>query len=240
VLIPMGKRSFLHLVVFITTCISAYADLAKATFDFASGSDTTSFEYNGTVITGLTVSALTKNGVASRSSSGNFRASSWTTGASNGSNIVTGSLDSSDYFEVAFTAQPGFSFSVSLIEFGVGRSGTGPRNAAWASDVSYAALLPVSTVNANLAHSDGVLTMPDQDAGFTGNSVVLSGLDYSGLQGSRTFRCYMWNAEAGTGTGGLQGNLSFTVSVVPEPSSYAGLVGVWVFCAAALRRREKR
>ena len=84
--------------------------------------------------------------------------------------------------------------------------------------------------------------MTDVSAGYTGNSIALSGGNYTDLSGSRTFRFYMWNSEGAAGTGGLQGDLSFngTLSAIPEPSTYAAIFGTLALVGTVWHRRRQR
>lgn len=180
-----------------------------------SGNNIAEFSYNGTPITNLEVNALTKNGITTSSSTGNFRGSNWPTGATNGSNDFVGSLDPSKYIEFGLTASDGFFVNLSSITFGIGRSSTGPRQWEWRSSVdSFAApITTYSSINLGLTESGGVLTNPDENSNWTGNILSLIDPMFQGLP-SISFRLYGFNAEATGGTGGLQGNLSFAGSTV--------------------------
>ena len=240
----MKKLISTFLLTYLISVPTTFAQQSfSATFSFAGTvGHTASLDYNGTAVANLTVSALTKNGVTSSSSTGNSRASAWTTGATTASDTFTGARDMDDYFEFTVSPAAGYTLSLTAINFGIGRSGTGPRQAAWASDVNYASLLSVTTANASLTNSSGTLTTPDANLGYTGNSITLSGGDYTDLSGSRTFRFYMWNSESAAGTGGLQGNLSFTgsLSAIPEPSTYAAIFGGLALAGAIWHRRRQR
>lgn len=66
-------------------------------------------------------------------------------------------------------------------------------------------------------------------------------LDLSSITGatSVTFRLYGFNSEATGGTGGLQGNLTFSGTVVPEPSTYAAMLGLLALGVVMWRRRRR-
>jgi hypothetical protein len=128
------------------------------------------------------------------------------------------------------------------ITFGVGRSGTGPRQWEWRSSIdSYASILAnYTTLNANVTQSGGVLTTPDANAGYTGNVLTVTGSSFEDLS-SVTFRIYGYNSETSAGTGGLQGPISFSgATVVPEPSTYALLVLAGLGLAGYAARRRQR
>jgi len=182
------------------------------TYSFASATgNTSSLSYNGTAIANLNPGNLTKVGVTTSSSSGNSRASNWGTGSANGG-AVGGSIDTGKYFEFTITAGQGFTVTDPTITFGVGRSGTGPRQFEWRSSIdSYATAIPVTANNASLTKTaSNVLQTPDADAGYTGNTVSLTTSGQSAI----TFRFYSYGAESTAGTGGLHGNLTFSGSLV--------------------------
>jgi hypothetical protein len=184
------------------------------TYNFSSGTDVTSFPYNGSAISNLSVSALTKNGVTSSPSVGNFRASYWTTGSTNGG-VAGGAIDLTDYFEFTITAASGFTISNPTLNFGVGRSGTGPRRFQWRWSVdNYGNALTVGTVNGSISNASGVLTTPDANSGYAGNQINTTTFGQTTI----TFRFYAYGAEALDGTGGLQGNLTFGGTLVPISS----------------------
>jgi len=198
----------------------------SGTYTFGSGGDVTSFAYNGTAINDLAVGDLAKVGVTSSSSSNNFRANSWPTGATNGSDVFAGSLDPGKHFEFTLTAAAGHTLEMESLSFGVGRSGTGPRQWQWRSSVDgfAAAIDSYTTVSAGLTLTSGLLTNPDSNSSWTGNVLDLSGAAFQGL-GSLTFRFYGSSGESGSGTGGLQGPLSFAGAVVETGAGGSGPLG---------------
>jgi hypothetical protein len=209
------------------------------TFDGTTGTNVP-FVYNGTAISDVTVGSFDKVGIVNSSSTGNFRGSSWALDDTPVGGL-TGVVDLTKYLEFSLTADSG-TINISSITFGVGRSGTGPRQWEWRSSVdSFASVLTnYTSLNASVTESLGTLTTPDANAGYTGNTLDLSGGSFENLS-SVTFRLYGYNSEGTAGTGGLQGPLTFSgVSVVPEPSTYAllALSGLaWAGCSARRRRR---
>jgi hypothetical protein len=187
------------------------------TYSFGSGGNTNSFNYNGTTMPNLVVSALTKNGVTSSSSTNNFFASAWGTGSvDNGA--AGGTLDSSKYFQFTITAGQGFTVTNPSITFGVGRGNTGPRRFEWRSSLdNYATAIPVTTRSSSTG-SGNVLQMTDSTTSRTGNTVSLT----TSGQSQITFRFYAYGAESTSGTnsvGGLAGNLTFSGTLVEIPAS---------------------
>jgi endonuclease I len=195
------------------------------TFTFGPDGNVAAFAYNGRPVLNLSVGDLTKVGVTTSSSAGNFRASTWPLdGSPIGS--LTGAPDPGKYFEFTLTADPGVTFDLDSITFGFGRSGTGPRSAQWRSSLDdYAAPIgSYSSLGASglFGQADGALNFLTDSTATTGTNVVLalsgSSAGYRGLS-TLGLRWYGYNAEATGGTGGFQGPLSFTVTVrAVEPS----------------------
>jgi hypothetical protein len=225
-------------------CIPAVAAFGQtnfsATFTFGADGNVASFAYNGGTIPGVSLSDLTKVGVTTSSSSGNFRASVWPDGATTGSDAFTGSIDLGKYFEFSLTAASGYTIDLATIEFGIGRSGTGPRQWEWrtSADAYANALNSYSSVTSGLTNTAGVLTNPDTNSSWTGNVLGLSHSNFQNVT-SITFRFYGYNSEAAAGTGGLQGPLTITGQAIPEPATYAAILGIAVLGGAALARRRQ-
>ncbi len=188
----------------------------SGTFNLSGGgNDVLAFPYNGAPIGNVTVSDLVKSG-NSTSSTGNFRRNNWPLGATNGSNTFNGTIDLSKFIEFSLTAEDDFLLDLTSITFGIGRSGTGPRQWEWRSSVdAFAApITAFSTINSGLSLHSGIITNPDENSSWTGNVLDLSGASFQNLP-TITFRLYGYNAEGTAGTGGLQGNLSFAGTVKP-------------------------
>lgn len=201
------------------------------TFTFGGDGNVNSFAYNGSPILNLTVGNLTKNGVTTSSSSGNFRASNWALDTSAGA--LSGSVALDKYFEFTLTAAPGFTLDLGSLNFGVGRSGTGTRSFQWRSNVdSYAG--PISgytTVATGLNQNLGVGTLTydsDVTTALTGNVLGFSS-SFDALD-AVTLRFYGYNSEGSGGTGGLQGPLTFAGSLTGQAGTaytWAGGAGNW-------------
>lgn len=183
------------------------------TYTWGANGNTNSFAYNGTDIANLTESAFTKVGITTSSSGGNFRASGFALDPVIGT--LTGTNDPAKYFEFSLTADSGFTLSMTNINFGVGRSGTGPRTFVWSSSVdSFATIITNYSVPANVTNNAGVITIGDVTSTTLTNIVLdLSAASFQSLT-AVTFRFYAYNSEASGGTGGLQGPLSFSGSLL--------------------------
>jgi autotransporter-associated beta strand protein len=202
------------LLAILVTCIASHGHAQTAftgtyTFTGTTG-NTNSFAYNGTGIANLTIGNLVMgSGIGASSSTGNMRATNWTTSAS---------LDLNDYIGFTLTAASGFSLNMTNFNFGVGRSATGTRNWAWYwstnSFTSSQILTNYTTLATNaggLVNTAGVLANVDTNSSWTGNVLNLGSL--SNLS-SVEFRLYSWASEGAAGTAGLQGPFTFSGSLL--------------------------
>ncbi|MCA0350285.1 MAG: lamin tail domain-containing protein, partial [Bacteroidetes bacterium] len=204
-------------LVFLLLPSNSVGQAFTGTYTFTGSSgNVSSFAYNGSTITNLTVSPLTKEGVTTSSSSGNFRANDWDTGSTDGG-AAGGSVNLSKYFQFTISATSGYTLSNMSINFGAGRSSTGPRLFQWRSSVdNYATLLPLTSSNGSVSITSNVLQIPDANNGYTGNTATSSATGVTSI----TFRVYAYGSESTGGTGGLQGNLIFNgtlAAVVTAP-----------------------
>ncbi|MFM1904120.1 MAG: hypothetical protein RLZZ440_2020 [Planctomycetota bacterium] len=201
------------------------------TYTFGSDGNVTSFAYNGDPLTGVSVGDLLKVGITSSSSSGNFRGTAWPTGGTNGSDAFAGLVNLDRFIEFTLTAEPGSDLAGSLdmaaIDFGLGRSGTGPRQWEWRSSVDgfSTPITTYETVNPGLGLTGGVLTNPDSNASWTGNRLDLTDASFQD-QAAVTLRLYGYNAEGSGGTGGLQGPLTFSGLYRPGGSTESSAGGI--------------
>ena len=209
---------------------AAYVPNFGGTYTFPSGTQASSAAagaYNGATMTGLTPSSVTNSAATTwSSSSSNYRATNWATGATTGSDTFTGSVDLTKYIGFTLAAEAGYSFDITSISFGLGRSATGVRQWQWRSSVDNyaAALTDYSNLQTGLTNTSGVLTNTDTNGSWTAK-LNLSGSSFQALT-TVTFRLYGYNSEATGGTSGLQTSLTF----VPAPGAIAllgvaGLVG---------------
>lgn len=194
------------------------------TYTFTSTTGTVNpFAYNGTDIANLTESALSRTNLPVVSSGGNFRSNGFALDLVVGS--LTGSYDPTKYFEFSLTADSGYALTMSNITFGLGRSATGPRSWAWASSVDnfasftgdYSSLgaSGLFSTSVSATNPPGAIYFVTDTTATTGTNIVLnvSGTSFQNLS-TVSFRLYGWNSEATPGTGGLQGPLSFSGSLL--------------------------
>lgn len=205
-------KKLLFLIAALGVASPSFAQTAfTGTYTFTGTTGfTNSFAYNGSGIANLTIGNLVMgSGISPSSSTGNMRATNWTTAAS---------LDLNDYIGFTLTAASGFSLSMTNFNFGVGRSGTGTRNWAWYwstdSFVNSQILTNYTTLATNaggLVNTAGVLANIDTNSSWTGNILSLASLtNLSSVE----FRLYSWASEGVGGTAGLQGPFTFSGSLL--------------------------
>ena len=226
----MKKVILLILIFLCAGGLSLSQTSFTATYNLSGGgNDVVSFPYNGTNYSGIIMGNLLKVGISSASSIGNFRGDHWPTGATDGSDIFTGSVDLGKYISFSISSVSGYSFTVTSITFGIGRSPTGPRQWEWRGNQdNYSSILTNYTfVNVNLTNSFGVLTNPDGNGYWMGNILNVSS-SYTDVIGTAEFRFFGFNAEGTAGTGGLQGNITingtFDFALPVELTSFSGFV----------------
>jgi hypothetical protein len=170
---------------------------------------------------GIVSGSWTAVGTSSNASgAGYFSFTNWGTGATSSNNAVfTGSLDPGKYYELTLTPQAGYSVTLSSLEFGASRSGTGIRHFSVRTDRdSYAANVAATYTPLNSAASTTVITIQGGDTFFwfddvnsssgpaagaaTNNScaVNFSGANFTNQTNPFTLRVYAWNSESTGGT----------------------------------------
>lgn len=205
---PLAKLIHRHLLLLtLLLSVGVWGQTSfTATYTFGTSGNVTSFNYNGNPIDGVAMGSLVKIGITSTSSNNNFRGNNWPT---------TTSIDTGKYIGFTMTAVSGYTFTVNSITFGIGRSGTGTRQAQWrgSADSFASPINNYTTLASGLTNTNGVLQNPDFDSSWTGNVLTL-GSSYTDIT-SAGYRLYLYNAEAAGGTAGLQGVLTITGSYKP-------------------------
>lgn len=158
---------------------------------------------------------------------GRFSFTDWPTGgvASNDTySAHTGSLSTSQYYEVTLTPANGFMASLTGIMFKVQRSGTGIRTYSVRSSAdTYAANLPASIMPANTnlsvqANNVFYWNLDATTSGQNGSMITLSGTSFTNFTSPVTFRFYGWNAEGSGGT--------FSIDTVAFVGSVSGATSI--------------
>jgi hypothetical protein len=154
--------------------------------------------------TGVTFGPFSSVGLSTNpNAGGRFSFTGNDTGATNGSDVFTGSLNIAKYYQVTITPQAGFTLDINSITFTLQRSGTGIRQYAVRSSLDYTTNLPASiaTANANLSVvSNNIFQVVDSSTSANLGSTITLGSAYDVISSAITFRFYAWNAEAAGGT----------------------------------------
>jgi len=148
------------------------------------------------------------------SGGGYFTAAAW-----------TGVAPGSNYFEFTLTPDAGYAFSATSMTFGYRATSTGPTNFAVRSSVdTYASNLISGPITGDSAwHSAGTLT-----------------ITLSGINTATTFRILGSGASSSLGTFRVDDVTVYgSVTAVPEPSTYAAILGILVLTSVILHRRRQ-
>jgi hypothetical protein len=229
-------------IALVCSAFIANSQNFTATYDFAATttvSGTTDPTPSPTV-TGLTCGSFVAVGTPSLNpnAGGRFSFVGWPTGATSTINTystMTGSISTSEYYEVTLTPQAGYTVSLNNISFGVRRSGTGIRNyAVRTSADGYTNNLPASVgTNTNLSvvgtneffwNFDATSSAADQ----SGSAINLFGAT---ITTATSFRFYGWNSEAATGSFSID-NVVFGGSVIAPcvPATISAITGNAPIC----------
>jgi hypothetical protein len=151
---------------------------------------------------------------------------------------MTGSMSSTEYYEVTLTPNPGFSITADSIKFNFERSGTGVRTYAVRSSLdgyssNLTAVYGAPTTNVNV-QAGNIFFLKKDITTPQNRNIILPGAAFANLTAPVTFRFYAWNAEGTGGTfsidnvlfigssapaAGIAEKSSGSVSVYPSPSS---------------------
>lgn len=245
---PLNSNNSLRQLLCLAFVVSAVAFRASAqtfTYNFSDVSTSTRGSSGG-VSEHLTFSSFTAAAALPGNSNvaGVLALNGWDGGATNGSDVFNGTLNTAKYFEFTITPDEGFSYSLTSITFSAGRTSTGPRQfVIRASHDGFAANLPGAANSPVSLLSSGVFQFTDNGSTnlISGQSVILGGDVFSDLTTPITFRIYAFNSES---TGYFRMDdvsiyATSAASAVPEPSTYAVACGAIALGAAALLRRRR-
>ncbi|MEY4594060.1 MAG: hypothetical protein RIQ47_470, partial [Bacteroidota bacterium] len=202
-------RTILLAVLMVTGIGESWGQNYSVTYTFSSVTTTSGLTDPTTVpsATGINFGAFSAVGQTSTNpnATGRFTFTNQPLGATTGSDVFTGNISTSQYYQVTLTAAAGFNISVSSITFTVQRSSTGIRQySVRGSGDSYSANLPASVTGSPLSVvSSNVFQITDATtSATTGSTITLSGSSYTNISAgsSVTFRFYGWNAEASGGS----------------------------------------
>jgi hypothetical protein len=158
---------------------------------------------------------------------GNF-----TIASSNGTSIDNASEFNGGYLAFTVTAAPGYHFSLTDLSFDAARSGAaGTRGYTFYTALNGAAFA--------YTDSNGIFDIHNETgtrASLQARSIDLSAPEYQNLT-SIAFRIYAATDNSGHGVEFNNISLNGTVTVIPEPSTFALMAGFLVFALVTFRRR---
>jgi hypothetical protein len=187
--------------------VESYAQSTLFTYGFGDVNTTSGLTSAGGSASGITFGSFTAVGTPPNpNATGRFSFQEWSLGATTGSNVFTGGIDTAEYYEVTLTPQVGYTLDLDNISFVLQRSGTGIRqysvrsnldsfasNLSASIDPANADLSVVNTPQTNIFQVSDATTTAE-----TGSKLSLN-LAFGALTSAVTFRFYGYNAE---GTGG--------------------------------------
>lgn len=211
-----------------------FALLAGTAFTVTSYSQTlVNWDFTGATGSQVSTSATEAVAFASFIDAGVVTRGSGLTASAAGSSISstgfsTGAIDLNDYYTFSLSAVSGSTFSVDTILFSERRSGTGIRDIAVRSSLD--------GFTSNLA----TFNVPDDTA--TRPQSVGLGVNFDNLSGTVEFRIYGFTAESAAGTWRLATlalDGSAAMASVPEPSTYATILGGVALVGVMVTRRRR-
>jgi hypothetical protein len=171
------------------------------------------FTTGQTVSSGLSVSGIGRgSGISGSNANDRYSATGWN----------SASFDSNDYFTWTLTPAAGTKLNLVSLTYTGQASASGPVNFTLRSSVdSFTTAIGTPTA--------------------TGTTITLTSPSFQGLTSSVEFRLYGWAGSSGLGTFSVNDfTFSGTLSAVPEPSTYAAIVGSAAFGAVVVVRRRGR
>ncbi|MEQ1676166.1 MAG: hypothetical protein ABL876_05680, partial [Chitinophagaceae bacterium] len=228
-------RKFYLFVMLCFTVSVVQSQPFSATYTFAnvvSGSSGTTDPTPVPTASGLTFGSFNAVGTpANPNAGGRFSFTDWSLGATNGSDVFTGGIVTSEYYQVTLTPSVNYSIDINTITFTLQRSGTGIRQySVRASLDAFGANLPASInpANANLSVvPTNIFQVTDASTGANTGSTITLDATFDNLTSAVTFRFYGWNAEGAGGTFSIDdvtfnGVATFSGPITPYYSKAVG------------------
>ena len=156
------------------------------------------------VVSGLAFGAFRAVGLSANSSAASrFSFTGWPTGANSNSNDFTGKIDLNKYYECSISTDKNAKLSLSLLEFVMQRSTTGPRQWVVRSSLdNYTTNLNASVSNNNIRlTNDNIFQIVDRSyvSIISANKILLDNV-FTKISGTITFRFYAFNSESAAGS----------------------------------------
>lgn len=224
------RTSRLGLLAFVTMAAAAVADAQLASWELTGVNSATSNPFTATSVASHVASASLSLGSGVTTSSG-----ADTFGGSNFDTLsLAAAISGADYISFTITPSAGYNLSITSISL---NSGVALAVTSFHGDL-------LSSVT-GFAAADSLHSYSFSTQGAPVQSITLSGV--SGLQsvsGPLEFRLYGWRDIAGTSTFRIRNLansdlvINGSLATVPEPSTYATLLGLLALASVIIRRRR--
>ena len=208
-LITIGISSF---------CLQAQNFIGTYTFDSIKTTTGTMDPSFVPTATGVTFGSFKAVGTpVNPNAAARFSFTNWPTGSIGGTadslySGMTGSLSTTEYFEVTISPNASYSITLDTIRFTARRSSTGPRSYSVRSSADG---FTTNILNSFLTASSWISSQGTNEFFYNhdtssntynninGNLILLTGGSFNALANPITFRFYAWNAEASGGSFGI-------------------------------------
>ncbi|MFT4203883.1 MAG: DUF5689 domain-containing protein [Chitinophagaceae bacterium] len=187
-----------------TTIVVPIAFAAEYTFKNVTSMSGTVDPTPAPSVTGLGFGLFRAVGLGSNpSAAGRFAFNYWPLGANSNNNDFTGTIDLNKYYEVTITPDNDATLTLSLIEFVMQRSATGPRQWAVRSSLDNFQSNIAASVSSDKIRLTGDNIFQVADRSYTtilsGNKLLLDER-FADMAESVRFRFYAFNAESNAGS----------------------------------------
>lgn len=229
---PHCARAFLLLLGLFVATTAAQAQLVVFNFTGTSPGQNTPWTSTSTLASGITLTGWTLGNVTGNVANNRFTATSWDS-TTNGT-FSTASAGG-DYITFSITPTSGNQLNLSgaTITYTLQNSANGPDY--------YSVRSSIDSFGSDLSASSAALNQGGTNTPSSTSLTLPSSVAYTGLTNTVEFRIYGWGAGVGSGTMSVNAwSMTGSVSAVPEPATYAVILGGVVLAGTLWQRRRMR